>query len=379
MKFRIISGLGAKIVPLLSACFLCFGVACSSSGDGSDPAAEVTEENAAANGNTEGESANNANNSDPLANNENGAGGNLDNVNNANLNVGEAAEGDGNNVAALAEGNAAGAELQGAVAENPAGAANDPLAVGENQANVGEQNLAAAPAGEDPFAATAQNAGPVNGANPAADPFAAAPANTAVAVENTPPANTEVPVNSAPVEAASGGSGGESAPAGGAVTSGSSIAGVVVPEMGARLAYNVQRGDTLSIIAKKIYSQMGKWKELASSNKILNANKIYAGDVIYYTLDQSSKAFAESYEGAARSSVTVATGDSLSSIASKVLGSSAAWRSLWKENPQVKNPHLIRVGQVLSFRSQGGTSNETAKSSEPASEEVESDEVAASE
>ena len=52
----------------------------------------------------------------------------------------------------------------------------------------------------------------------------------------------------------------------------------------------------------------------------------------------------------ARQFHTVASGDTLSRIASKYYGTQGAWRILWKENPQILNPDKIRVGTTLSFR-----------------------------
>jgi nucleoid-associated protein YgaU len=116
------------------------------------------------------------------------------------------------------------------------------------------------------------------------------------------------------------------------------------------MAYYVMRGDTLGAIAQKVYGSRGKWKALQSENGLADANKIYPGDVIYYTLNEASKAFAEKYEIGNRQAHTVVKGDSLARLAAKFYGTQGAWRALWKENPQVLNPDRIRVGMILSYR-----------------------------
>lgn len=123
-----------------------------------------------------------------------------------------------------------------------------------------------------------------------------------------------------------------------------------LPEQGSKMAYYVMRGDTLGSIAQKVYGARGKWKALQSENGLADANKIYPGDVIYYTLNDSSRAFAQSYEMGARQFHTVSAGDTLSRIAAKYYGTQGAWRILWKENPQILNPDKIRVGTTLTFR-----------------------------
>jgi LysM repeat protein len=120
--------------------------------------------------------------------------------------------------------------------------------------------------------------------------------------------------------------------------------------MGSKMAYYVMRGDTLGAIAQKVYGSRGKWKALQSENGLADANKIYPGDVIYYTLSEASKAFAEKYEIGNRQAHTVAKGDSLARLAAKFYGTQGAWRALWKENPQVLNPDRIRVGMILTYR-----------------------------
>ncbi len=116
------------------------------------------------------------------------------------------------------------------------------------------------------------------------------------------------------------------------------------------MPYYVQAGDNLAKIAKKIYGKANQWKKIADLNKLLDANKIYAGDVIYYQLSNDSKIFAEKYESAPKAKIIVKRGDTLTSISRAVFGKSKDWRVLWKENPHIVNPDKIKEGVVIFFR-----------------------------
>ncbi len=116
------------------------------------------------------------------------------------------------------------------------------------------------------------------------------------------------------------------------------------------MPYYVQAGDNLAKISKKIYGKASQWKKIADLNKLLDANKIYAGDVIYYQLSNDSKIFAEKYESAPKAKIIVKRGDTLTSISRAVFGKSKDWRVLWKENPHIINPDKIKEGVVIFFR-----------------------------
>lgn len=114
--------------------------------------------------------------------------------------------------------------------------------------------------------------------------------------------------------------------------------------------YYVQSGDNLSKIAKRIYGTTSAWKKLAEMNNLKDPNHIYAGDFIHYELDQPAKAFADAYENAPRAKIIVKKGDTLGDVSRAVFGKVSEWRVLWKENPQIKNPDKLIVGQELFFR-----------------------------
>lgn len=126
-------------------------------------------------------------------------------------------------------------------------------------------------------------------------------------------------------------------------------AGQGLPEMGSKMSYVVQRGETLSIIAQNIYGNMEKWREISTLTGMENPNRIYPGDVVYYQLSDATLAFATAYENTQRGEVTVNSGDTLASIAKNVYGDQGQWKSVWRQNDQIGNPDRLEVGQVVYF------------------------------
>lgn len=334
MRFRPLSRLRSYLLPAVAAIFLAVGpMACSSSGEEApNPALEgATAGEESASGNNAGA------NGEALAENGNAAAAN--------------AKPDGE---AATSNNPIGNELNNAIANEQGGAGADTASAEEGggainaevNGNVAASNPAAEPPpadGGDPASAADANSG---------NPFAS-PANSAAVPSNAAPYDpgtaTAAPTDAAPVPASAGGA----APAAAAAPAEAAAAPTgptALPEMGSKMAYYVMRGDTLGAIAQKIYGSRKKWKALQAENGLADANKIYPGDVIYFTLDESSKAFAEKYEIGNRQAYTVSKGDTLSRLAAKFYGTQGAWRALWKENPQVLNPDRIRVGMVLTYR-----------------------------
>ena len=122
-----------------------------------------------------------------------------------------------------------------------------------------------------------------------------------------------------------------------------------LPEMGSKMSYVVQRGDTLGRIAAKIYGNSAKWREIAEFSGIENSNLIYPGDLVYYQLTELTTAFASRYENLPRAETQVQKGDTLSTIAGRVLGSSADWKMIWRENDSIDNPDRLKAGTVLYY------------------------------
>lgn len=122
-----------------------------------------------------------------------------------------------------------------------------------------------------------------------------------------------------------------------------------LPERGSKMSYIVEQGDTLGKIASKIYGSTGKWKEIADFSGLLKPSLIYPGDVVYYQLTEATAAFASAYENLPRSEVEVQKGDTLSSIALRVLGSTKHWKSIWRHNDNINNPDRLKEGTVLYY------------------------------
>jgi LysM repeat protein len=347
MRFRSLSKFRSYLLPAVAAIILAVGpVACSSTGEeeptpaleGAASGEESSSGNAAndaaagenANANANTEAANTAKPEGEAASSNNPIGNELNN----------AIGGDSSAANASADAaNAAGSVPDGGAALNGDAASN-----ANANALAGETSPAAAPPSDNSAVASAADA---NTSNPfAAGANAAAPVPTNAAPEA--PADTAAPASAseAPATQATATTSSEATGESEAAPSGPTS----LPEMGSKMAYYVMRGDTLGAISQKIYGSRGKWKALQSENGLVDANKIYPGDVIYFTLNEASKAFAEKYEMGSRQIYTVSQGDSLSRLAAKFYGTQGAWRALWKENPQILNPDRIRVGMVLSYR-----------------------------
>lgn len=123
------------------------------------------------------------------------------------------------------------------------------------------------------------------------------------------------------------------------------------------LYYVVVRGDSLSKIAKKIYGDFHRWKDILKMNpSIKNPSRIFPGKVLAYVADtESAQAFAEKYKESEKQSVltkTIKTGDTLAGIALESLGDMGFWRYIWFKNRKaIKRANLIFVGQEITFSS----------------------------
>ena len=331
------------LLPAVAAIFLAVGpMACSSSGEESpSPALE---------GAASGEEAASGN---AAANGANASSGDNAAAVNANTEASNTAKPEGE---AAASNNPIGNELNNAITNDKgegAGSASAPADGGAINAEANGNATSAGGAG--PAAAEAAPAADANAGNPfaSASNTAPVPANAAP-VDPTAGSASALSTDTTAAAAAAPAAPASSAPAAGDATSAGAApvatGPTALPEMGSKMAYYVMRGDTLGAIAQKIFGSRKKWKALQTENGLADANKIYPGDVIYFTLDASSKAFAEKYEIGNRQAYTIAKGDTLSRLAAKFYGTQGAWRALWKENPQILNPDRIRVGTVLSYR-----------------------------
>lgn len=120
-----------------------------------------------------------------------------------------------------------------------------------------------------------------------------------------------------------------------------------LPELGSKMPYIVQAGDTISKIAMKIYNNPNRWEEIAKLSSLDNPNKIYPGDVVYYQLTPETLSFATQYESLPKAEIIVTQGDTLSKLAEQRTGSWMNWKILWRHTDNIDNPDQINVGQVV--------------------------------
>jgi nucleoid-associated protein YgaU len=139
----------------------------------------------------------------------------------------------------------------------------------------------------------------------------------------------------------------EAAPAGGMV-SGTPV-GPGLPELGSKMSYIVQKGDTLGKIAARVYGDSNKWTEIANFTGLANPRLIYPGDVVYYQLTEQSTQFASTYESVRRSEVQIQQGDTLATIAGRVFGNSSLWKLIWRHNDMIDNPDRLTAGTTLYY------------------------------
>lgn len=114
--------------------------------------------------------------------------------------------------------------------------------------------------------------------------------------------------------------------------------------------YVIEPGDTLGSISAKLYGTSGRWQQLAEDNSIDQPERIFPGDIVKYRLNKRAEEYKTAFESVTHDTVTVMKGDTLSSLANRLLGSSSYWKHMWKMNEQlIPNPNLIYSGQTLHY------------------------------
>ena len=131
--------------------------------------------------------------------------------------------------------------------------------------------------------------------------------------------------------------------------------------------YTVVRGDSLSLIAMRVYGTFQRWPEIQAVTNRPNPNLIYPGNIIRIPLsDAGAVQWAQgnrhlstghnisnstvNNQGGTVQTVTVQRGDTLSSISQRYFGTTAQWRTIWNQNRSaVPNPNAIPVGTQLQI------------------------------
>lgn len=110
--------------------------------------------------------------------------------------------------------------------------------------------------------------------------------------------------------------------------------------------YDVVKGDTLMLIAFKIYGDVSKWRHLSVLNEEqLTSDSIEIGMSLRFEVPEDKfiwKPMGKAY--------MVKEDDSLSIISGTVYTSTKHWKYIWDNNkPLVKNPNLIFAGFTLYY------------------------------
>lgn len=118
----------------------------------------------------------------------------------------------------------------------------------------------------------------------------------------------------------------------------------VVNTNGAIEHYKFQKGDTLMMVAFKIYGDYRKWKDIKKWNK--DKREIVAGtELKYYVPDQK---FGWRPDGLP---YLVKTGDTLQIISMEKYNTTRKWMSLYKHNrPLIRNANLIFAGFTIYYQ-----------------------------
>lgn len=113
---------------------------------------------------------------------------------------------------------------------------------------------------------------------------------------------------------------------------------------GAMETYKFQKGDTLMMVAFKIYGDYRKWKDIKSWNQ--DKKKITEGvELKYYVPEQK---FGWRPDG---NPYLVKTGDTLGLISKDKYGTASKWRSIYENNrPLIRNPNLIFAGFTIYYK-----------------------------
>jgi nucleoid-associated protein YgaU len=169
------------------------------------------------------------------------------------------------------------------------------------------------------------SAEPTEAVSSVEDPSAteAAPVEATIADDNAP----EISQEASPVEITEGAAG------------------------GSEKSYQVQKNETLMMIAFKLYGDYGKWKEIANYNResLKGNTSVKEGMTLKYMAP--AQEFVWNPEGLP---YLIRTGDTLGTISSTVYQTPKKWKMLWENNrPLIKDPNKIFAGFTLYYLENG--------------------------
>lgn len=111
------------------------------------------------------------------------------------------------------------------------------------------------------------------------------------------------------------------------------------------LEYEVQKNDTLMLVAFKIYGDYRKWKDIKDWNEsVIIGNKIKAGTKIYYKPTDNKFALPQGKP------YLISRNETLGHISKKIYNRVLMWPFLYENNKRViRDPSLIFPGFTLFY------------------------------
>lgn len=120
---------------------------------------------------------------------------------------------------------------------------------------------------------------------------------------------------------------------------------------GSEKSYEVQKNETLMMIAFKLYGDYSKWKELANYNAttLKGSTNVRPGTVLKYVAP--AEEFVWNPQGLP---YLIRTGDTLGTISSSVYQTTKKWKMIWDNNrPLIRDPNKIFAGFTLYYLENG--------------------------
>lgn len=114
--------------------------------------------------------------------------------------------------------------------------------------------------------------------------------------------------------------------------------------------YVVRPGDTYSSIAVTVYGDQQRWLDLQEANPTLSPMALHPGQKITVPRTTHRRTTLSRQENRGRA-YTIRPGDTLSSIAARHYGNSAAWSQIYNVNRQIigPDPDVLSVGTQLQL------------------------------
>jgi nucleoid-associated protein YgaU len=111
--------------------------------------------------------------------------------------------------------------------------------------------------------------------------------------------------------------------------------------------YEVQAGDTLMLIAFKIYGDYLKWKNIARLNEAQLSGNYALTKGMRIKYESPASRFNWNPAG---DPYLIVRGDTLGKISNKVYSTPKYWKDIWENNkPMIKSPSLIFAGFTLYY------------------------------